>query len=73
MKHYYARYCKYGITAKSQEDYIVSFDMKITRDATVNNDPQHYEPLKANSRAVQKHLNRPLSTSEPLHNPQWAD
>lgn len=69
MKHYYARYCKYGVTASSQEDHILSFTSKATRDADVTNDPGHVEPLSASSPAVRRHLTRTLSTGEPIHNP----
>ena len=67
---YYARFCKYGVTAISQEDYIISYPTKARRGAAIAHDPAHLEPLSAHSPAVCRHLRRPLSTGESRHNPQ---
>jgi Fe-S cluster assembly ATPase SufC len=69
MKHYYARYCKYGVTTISKEEYILSYENKACRDAMVLLYPEQYEPLKAKSKVVRRHLNRQLSTGESKHNP----
>lgn len=69
---YYARYCRYGVTVVSTEDYIVSFPVKRDRDQAVKDHPLHIEALSARLPAVRRYLRRSLLSGEPLHNPYQA-